>query len=152
MKHCFFLIPTLLCFFLPSLSFAVNKAPGCQGSGPQSPRDISQFQGSNATFWNKAPRYDKLNLCNIHFHRGAEHKASGYRHLVGEGDHRGYSCGKTSVKTTKHQSQQQGGGCHGIQLGDTVEVHWVFTSCDVKPGAALGACLSKQCANPQQRS
>jgi hypothetical protein len=30
-------------------------------------------------------------------------------------------------------------------------VHWVHTSCDVKPGEGLSSCLSEQCANPQLR-
>eukprot|EP00903_Cladosiphon_okamuranus_P004313 g4311.t1 len=35
--------------------------------------------------------------------------------------------------------------------GDTIEVHWVHSSCDVEPGAGLGSCLSDSCANPNLR-
>lgn len=35
--------------------------------------------------------------------------------------------------------------------GDTVEVHWVHTSCDVKPGEGLDSCLSDSCSNPSIR-
>jgi hypothetical protein len=43
------------------------------------------------------------------------------------------------------------GAFHGVKPGDTIEVHWVYSSCDVAPGPGLGACLSKACANPQLR-
>ena len=39
----------------------------------------------------------------------------------------------------------------GVEPGDTIEVHWVFTSCPVDPGPGLGSCLSAGCANPQLR-
>ncbi|MBL3564732.1 cadmium carbonic anhydrase, partial [Rhodovulum sulfidophilum] len=34
---------------------------------------------------------------------------------------------------------------------DTIEVHWVFSSCEVAPGKGLGACMSESCQNPQLR-
>jgi len=41
---------------------------------------------------------------------------------------------------------------HGaIAPGDTIEVHWVYSTCDVQPGPTLASCLSKSCANPQLR-
>ena len=39
----------------------------------------------------------------------------------------------------------------GVKPGDTIEVHWVYSSCDVSPGKTLGACLSDACVNPQLR-
>lgn len=42
-------------------------------------------------------------------------------------------------------------GCEGIQVGDTIEVHWVYSTCDVKPGKGLAACSSPACANPTLR-
>ena len=41
--------------------------------------------------------------------------------------------------------------CKNIQPGDTVEVHWVHTSCNVTPGATLNACFSKNCTTPNLR-
>jgi len=35
--------------------------------------------------------------------------------------------------------------------GETIEVHWVFSSCDVTPGKGLGSCVSETCANPNLR-
>ena len=42
-----------------------------------------------------------MQLCNIHFHKNAEHKAKGYPHLVGEGDQRGYAC---SAEKSGHET------------------------------------------------
>jgi len=42
-------------------------------------------------------------------------------------------------------------GCAGIKPGDTIEVHWVHSSCAIKPGKGLGSCLSKTCKNPVLR-
>ncbi len=41
--------------------------------------------------------------------------------------------------------------CKGVKPRDTIEVHWVHTSCDIKPGKGLGSCLSDSCANPNLR-
>lgn len=38
-----------------------------------------------------------------------------------------------------------------VKPGDTIEVHWVHSSCDVKPGKGLGSCLSEECTNPKLR-
>lgn len=32
--------------------------------------------------------------------------------------------------------------CKNIQVGDTIEIHWVYSSCNIKPGESLGSCLS----------
>jgi hypothetical protein len=41
--------------------------------------------------------------------------------------------------------------CKDIAPGDTIEVHWVHSSCDVTPGKGLGSCLSESCINPDLR-
>jgi hypothetical protein len=38
--------------------------------------------------------------------------------------------------------------CKDIAPGDTIEVHWVHSSCDVTPGKGLGSCLSESCIKP----
>ncbi|CUH76906.1 delta-class carbonic anhydrase [Tropicibacter naphthalenivorans] len=43
------------------------------------------------------------------------------------------------------------GGFQAVEPGDTIEVHWVYSSCNIEPGKGLGACLSDGCANPQLR-
>lgn len=121
----------------------------CDKAGPQAPRDITSLEGTNATTFAKAPSHEKMNLCDIHFHKFAEHRASGYTELAGSGDHKGYICnGSTPSSKAGHG---EGVGCEGISAGDTVEVHWVFTTCDVKPGPTLGSCFSDTCKDPQLR-
>ena len=48
-----------------------------KGFGPQSPRDIDAVAGSNPRSFNDAPASKEMNLCNIHFHKNAEHKGGG---------------------------------------------------------------------------
>lgn len=59
----------------------------------------------------------------------------------------------TSVVLVKSLSKAEfmppkGDASNGLKPGDTIEVHWVHSSCDIKPGKGLGSCLSKSCANP----
>ena len=39
----------------------------------------------------------------------------------------------------------------GLQSGDTIEVHYVYSSARIKPGPTLGACLHDAIGNPQLR-
>ncbi len=48
-------------------------------------------------------------------------------------------------------AEPAGSAFHGVKPGDTIEVHWVHTSCNITPGEGLGSCLSDACANPQLR-
>ncbi|MDX8382892.1 MAG: delta-class carbonic anhydrase, partial [Ghiorsea sp.] len=45
-----------------------------KGFGPQSPRDIDAVAGNNKRTFSQAPASTEMNLCNIHFHKNAEHK------------------------------------------------------------------------------
>ena len=131
----------------------------CVGFGPQAPRDIDHFKGNNKRIFNIAPPANKFNLCNIHLHKNAEHKAKAFAVYAGDGDGHGYQSGyqcdiskrlskaeKASTKVKICDSE------HGdLKPGDTIEVHWVFSSCDIKPGPTLGSCLSRACANPELR-
>ena len=121
----------------------------CKTAGPQSPRDITSTAGTNKVQWTKALPYQKMNLCNIHFHRNAEHKGLDFAKLEGKGDEQGYVCKQRSGK--KSSPKLETSSCKHLKAGDTIEVHWVYTSCDVKPGEGLGACVSESCANPSLR-
>jgi len=44
-----------------------------KGFGPQSPRNIDSATGNNNRVFSTAPAYQEMNLCNIHFHKNAEH-------------------------------------------------------------------------------
>ena len=124
----------------------------CQGFGPQTPRDIATLAGTNANLFPLAPSSTEMNLCNIHTHTNAEHKGPGFMVSGGFGEYGGYKCNETSELTEAELAQPEGGGkFKQIKPGDTIEVHWVHTSCDIQPGPGLGSCLSDACANPTLR-
>lgn len=123
----------------------------CQNYGPQTPRDITSKNGTNPRVFPIAPAPGKMNLCNIHFHTQAEHKGPGFKIFAGSGEHGGYKCNGSNKLTKAELKVPAHSACHGVKPGDTIEVHWVYSSCDVAPGKGLGACLSKQCANPTLR-
>ncbi|NNJ84614.1 MAG: hypothetical protein HKP13_06730, partial [Gammaproteobacteria bacterium] len=64
-----------------------------KGFGPQAPRDIDSATGSNSIAFNAAPAYSQMNLCNIHFHKNAEHKGGEFTKYAGNGDGHGYLSG-----------------------------------------------------------
>jgi len=139
------------------LSIALGAGPAlaqmCTGYGPQTPRDITKAEGLNARVLALAPKASDLNLCNIHLHVNAEHKGPGFSVPGGKGEHGGWKCNGTDDLTAAELEDPSGGeGAYkGIVPGDTIEVHWVHTSCDVEPGKGLGSCLSDACANPALR-
>jgi len=123
----------------------------CVGFGPQTPRDIANPHGLHTASVSIAPAPDKMNLCNIHTHTNAEHKGPGFTVFAGDGEHGGYQCNETPDLTEAELAPPASEAFHGVKPGDTIEVHWVHTSCDVSPGKGLGACLSEACGNPQLR-
>ena len=134
-----------------------QEAPNqCIGSGPQAPRDIDNLAGSNPVLFGKVPNINHMNLCNIHFHRNAEHKAAAYSTFVKDGSNSGWAC-QEPVAVRFEDKHAEYNGCEGIAEGDTIEVHWVYTTCDtvskgVKPaGEGLLACMTTTCANPELR-
>lgn len=130
---------------------AHNTGAVCEGYGPQTPRDIDNKTGSNSVTFDLETDASEMNLCNIHFHNNAEHKAKAFSILAGEGNAQGYQCGISKTLSKTELSAPTGEICKGLAPGDTIEVHWVHTSCNVDPGAGLGSCLSDACANPELR-
>jgi len=134
------------------------SAEVCTGFGPQTPRDIDSVNGENKRAFSMSPSYKNMNLCNIHFHENAEHKGKEFSIYAGEG-HEGFGTGykaNISQKLSKAElAPLDKPACkseHGdLQPGDTIEVHWVHSSADVKPGKTLGACLSEKDGNPDLR-
>lgn len=130
----------------------------CENFGPQTPRDIDDAAGENPVAFGMAPPAHEMNLCNIHFHEGAEHKAKDFAIYTGDG-HDGYGSGyQCSMSKNLSQSELTPteekicAGEHGdLVPGDTIEVHWVYSTCTVEPGPTLGACASETCANPELR-
>ena len=131
-----------------------GEGPACQGFGPQTPRDIDSKTGENPQVFAKAPPASEMNLCNIHFHVNAEHKARDFAIYAGDGDHGhggGYQCSVSKKLSKAELAPTAGEVCKGLKPGDTIEVHWVHSSCQVTPGKGLESCLSAQCANPGLR-
>lgn len=125
----------------------------CQGFGPQSPRDISNPHGLNPARYAMAPPPEDLNLCNIHLHSNAEHMGPGFAIYAGSGEHGGFRCaGSTSLSPAELTRPTPGHvRFDGVEPGDTIEVHWVYSSCQVAPGPGLASCLSPTCQNPDLR-
>lgn len=128
-----------------------------KGFGPQSPRNIDLIAGDNAVVFAPAPSYSQMNLCNIHFHKNAEHAGGEFTRYAGNGNGQGYSSGfqysgllsaaelepfGEPVCASEHSS---------LFSGDTIEVHYVYSTAQVSPGPTLNACFSESAANPQLR-
>jgi len=128
-----------------------------KGFGPQAPRDIGSPTGSNGVSFSIAPASSKMNLCNIHFHKNAEHKGGEFNEYAGNGDGHGYMTGyKYSGSFSKAELTPANSkvcpSSHGdLSPGDTIEVHYVYSSAQVKPGPTLGSCLSESIKNPSLR-
>ncbi len=136
-----------------------TEGKACEGFGPQTPRDIDSLAGENKRNSSIAPPSTQMNLCNIHFHKNAEHKAKAFAIYAGEGDghgfESGYQCGISKELSKAEMAPTKEAICKGehgeLKPGDTIEVHWVHSSGDVKPGATLGSCLSDGIGNPDLR-
>ncbi|MDP5130342.1 MAG: delta-class carbonic anhydrase [Paraglaciecola sp.] len=128
-----------------------------KGYGPQSPRDIDQDYGTNLRAFGTAPNRADMNLCNIHFHKNAEHRGGEFTTYAGNGDGNGTDTGfvyngklsKAQLKPVNAQVCAAKG--HALQSGDTLEVHFVYSSAQVTPGPTLGACLAESTMNPGLR-
>jgi len=128
-----------------------------KGFGPQSPRDLDSVTGNNQIVFNAAPAYTEMNLCNIHFHANAEHKGGEFTRYAGNGDGQGYQSGYqysgqlTEAELAPVENEVCPSGHGSLFPGDTIEVHYVHSTAQVKPGPTLGSCLSDSISNPQFR-
>ena len=136
---------------------ALAKNTKGKGFGPQSPRDIDSGEGTNERAFNAAPANTTMNLCNIHFHKNAEHKGGEFTKYAGNGDGHGYQSGykysgHLSAAESKPVKSEICPSKHGsLSTGDTIEVHYVHSTAQIKPGPTLGSCLSESIKNPQLR-
>ena len=123
-----------------------------KGYGPQSPRDVNATTGENVINFGLAPSYSDMYLCNIHFHKNAEHKGSEFNIYAGNGDGQGSGTGYVSSQELSPEERAPFKyKVANIDPGDTIEVHYVFSTAKVKPGPTLGACLADSTMNPQLR-
>ena len=84
----------------------------CLGSGPQTPRDISQKFGTNTSSFNLAPSYSDMNLCKIHTHTFAEPKGPGFSISANNGQTDGYRCNDTAGLSQEELTDPT----HGVAL------------------------------------
>lgn len=136
---------------------ALAKSAMYAGFGPQAPRDLRNPAGTNTRVFSVAPAHTEMNLCNIHFHEGAEHAGGEFTLFLGNGDGMGYGSGfgYDGVLTEAELAplpKPIGAGDKGLLVpGDTIEVHFVHTTAKVEPGPTLASCLSDATGNPQLR-
>lgn len=126
-------------------------------AGPQAPRDVDSAEGDNPVSFEAAPPYTAMNLCNIHFHEGAEHKGGEFTTYAGNGDGEGNGTGYlydgqlTEAELTPFDSVV-GESEHGdLVPGDTIEIHYVHTTDPVGPGPTLNSCLATADSKPLLR-
>lgn len=128
----------------------VEEAALCLDSGPQTPRDIASAYGLNMVNFPAASPPEQMNLCNIHTHTNAEHKGPGFSVFVDDSDFGGFACNATE-DLTEAELTPVDGAYGNVEPGDTIEVHWVHTTCDTTPGEGLGACVPETCTDPLLR-
>jgi len=114
--------------------------------GAQSPRDINSKSGKNTKSTITAPAYSKMNLCDIHFHKGTEHKGGEFTTYRGNGNGEGYGSGYkyNGTLTKKELTPYTIENAHNpLHSGDTIEVHYVYSSNPKATlGHGLGTCLT----------
>ena len=95
------------------------------GFGPQAPRDIDSKMGTNPIIFAAAPPSEVMNLCNIHFHKNAEHKGGEFTTYAGNGDGHGYGSGyKYDGMLTKSESKPLHQEVCPSEHGSLYEVSW----------------------------
>ncbi len=99
-------ILSLVALPLMAISSVSLAADACEGFGPQTPRDIDSTMGTNDRIFAMADDYQNMNLCNIHFHVNAEHKAKDFSILAKteDGKPNGYQCAMSKNLSKAHKS------------------------------------------------
>lgn len=85
----------------------VAEGPACKDFGPQTPRDIDDPRGVNPQKFSFALPAKKMNLCNIHFHENAEHKAKDFSIYEDDGKHSSYICNISKTLTNAEKGKYQ---------------------------------------------
>lgn len=128
-----------------------------KGFGPQSPRDLDGLEGANQRLFQTAPTSAMMSLCDIHFHENAEHKGGEFTTFAGNGDGHGYGTGfrydgEFTAAELADIGHEIGVNDHGSLVpGDTIEVHYVYSTAAATTENSLGSCLVGGINNPQLR-
>ncbi len=127
------------------------------GFGPQSPRNLNDPLGMNRRIFGTAPAVTDMTLCDIHFHENAEHQGGQFTTYAGNGDGHGFGTGyKYDGSLTGSELQpfagRLGESGHGdLVPGDTIEIHFVYSTAKATLGNGLGTCFNETISNPQLR-
>jgi hypothetical protein len=136
------------------LGHTSDPTTSCERVSPQSPRDITRTAGTNPVRFSRTLLpIAQMRLCEIHFHKPAEHKIPAT--IPAPGNAAGFVCSSKAASSDPRQAAEEEAGhagCKGVQAGDTIEVHWVYTTCNVDPAPTLDSCFSANCINPQIRA
>ncbi len=136
---------------------ALAVATESKGFGPQSPRDIDAHDGRNRRVFGEALAVTEMTLCDIHFHENAEHKGGMFTTYAGNGDGHGFGTGfRYNGELTEAElapiNSKIGESEHGdLVPGDTIEIHFVYSTARAALGNGLGTCFSDAIGNPQLR-
>jgi len=136
---------------------ALAAAYEAEPFGPQAPRDIESAAGTNPVEFEVAPAYTEMNLCNIHFHEGAEHKGGDFTTYAGNGDGTGWDTGYlydgelTDEELADYDNVVGAHEGQSLVPGDTIEIHYVHSTDPIEPGPTLGSCLASDTSSPQLR-
>jgi len=132
--------------FMADQRTALAKDMIGKDAGAQAPRDIDLKSGSNTKATIHAPAPAEMYLCDIHFHKSAEHKGGEFTTYAGNGNGEGFGSGyKYNGTLTKAELVPYAIKTEENPLysGDTIEVHYVFSSNPhATLGKGLGTCLT----------
>lgn len=121
-------------------------APDCTVAGPQSPKDLTTDRISDGNRFSAAPvmhrkQMNDMELVNVHFHLGAEHKSDAYNSNAVSDSGTTFTAGGHDVRagwwatgtaadfhSTRASATPVGSPCEDLYVGDTIEVHWVHSS------------------------
>jgi hypothetical protein len=114
--------------------------------GAQSPRNIDFKSGLNIKATTTAPPATAMNLCDIHFHKSAEHKGGEFTVYAGNGNGEGYGGGykySGTLSEAELTAFEIADELNPLYSGDTIEVHYVYSSdAGATLGNGLGTCIA----------
>lgn len=125
--------------------------------GAQSPRDIDSLTGNNTKTTITADPFTLMNLCDIHFHKSAEHKGGEFTKYAENGNGEGYGSGYeyndrdklTAAELAPYTFIEQSEH-NPLYSGDTIEAHYVYSdNAGAYLGNGLGTCLGTAPAGTQ---
>jgi len=152
-----FLLASALIYSAAAFGSSVPDVLLCTDAEAQSPRDVTPGSFGAKSGRNIPPlNYDVINdlvQVNTHFHYGAEHYSEGQydqvnagsgEYMPGTGEQPGWFCdneklGVTTQELTPFTFQY----CDGVEVGNTYEIHWVYSSGGSTIADGLGGAFAR---------